>query len=248
MKNKWVYLIGVVITAELAWFFWPTAEPTAELTPTPNRCPIHLPKGLPTGEATENDTIVVRDIYCLGADPDTKFADWVAYKLDRQTIGNSQTETERVWEPDPELDPAVTLEPEDYERAYKTLGIDRGHLAPLASFRGANWQQTNYLSNIVPQDSNFNRGVWADLEEDIRDMARTETIYVITGTAYLEEMPTLPGADEPHRIPSALWTIVDTKKGRQAWYFPQNTNATTPDEGAIDPQRLQDIINITIPQ
>ncbi|MFZ9740194.1 MAG: DNA/RNA non-specific endonuclease [Prochlorotrichaceae cyanobacterium] len=188
--------------------------------------------------------IVSRDIYCLAADPETKFADFVAFRLDATTIGSSQVKTDREWEPDPDLDPAITLEPEDYRGANAAIGTDRGHLAPLASFKGANWQQTNYLSNIVPQDSDFNRGVWADLENDIRDMARRETIYVVVGTAYLESMPSLPGADEPHVIPSGLWTIVTSSAGTQAWYFDQDTTAKDPAQGEIPIADLEAMLGI----
>ena len=215
-------------------------------TPSPasNPCPVHLPQGIPKGPAMANDAIVVRDIYCLANDPDTKFADFVAYRLDTTTLGTSGTDQEREWEPDPDLDPAVTLEPDDYKGAYQALGTDRGHLAPLASFRGVNWQQVNYLSNIVPQRSGFNRGVWQELESDIRDMARQGPVYVITGTAYLETMPTLPGADEPHVIPSGLWTIATTSQGTQAWYFDQDTNARTPEEGVMRLEALEEMVGL----
>jgi endonuclease G, mitochondrial len=228
--------------------------PAASLNPSPpsqppqsNPCPIHLPKGLPTGEPIANDTIISRDIYCLAADPDTKFATFVAYRLDAQTIGTSGADTDREWQADPDLNPDITLEPEDYKGAYKTIGVDRGHLAPLASFKGVNWQETNYLSNIVPQDSGFNRGVWADLEDYERELDREKPTWIITGTAYLEKMPQLPNADEAHIVPSALWKILITNEGTEAFYFEQYTTATDYRQGAASLETIESMTGLDFP-
>lgn len=163
-------------------------------------CPVHLPYGIPTGTPPTND-FIVRDIYCLSSNDKTKFADFVAYHLDKLTISGDANQ-QRIWQPDPNINPKETLEPEDYKGAYNALGTDRGHLAPLASFRGKNWQQTNYLSNIVPMKSVLNRSTWADLEDYERDTVRKYgEAYIITGTLYSEDypMPKLPQADESHQ-------------------------------------------------
>lgn len=64
---------------------------------------------------------------------ETKFADWVAYRLDLATV-DGPSQDERNYLPDSYLDPDETLEPEDYDSAF--------------------------LSNIVPQESGLNRGGW----------------------------------------------------------------------------------------
>jgi endonuclease G, mitochondrial len=49
----------------------------------------------------------------------------------------------------------------------------RGHRAPLASFKGADAaRKLNYLANITPQTANLNAGPWARLEEAGRDKVR----------------------------------------------------------------------------
>ncbi|MCP4991762.1 MAG: hypothetical protein GY928_38590 [Colwellia sp.] len=40
------------------------------------------------------------------------------------------------------------------------------------------------------------------------NIAEQDTIFVITGTLYEKDMPMLPGADEPHKIPSGYWKII----------------------------------------
>lgn len=168
----------------------------------------HFFYGCPAGESPDND-LIIRDIYALSSNDETKLADWVAYGLDKKTITGTVT-TRRNFKADPWLDDHETLEPDDYIGAYAALEMDRGHQAPLASFKGTDlWQETNYLSNITPQKSDLNRGLWRELEGRVRDLVQTEGVaYVMTGPLYERETDSLPGADEPHRIPSGYWKIV----------------------------------------
>ena len=158
---------------------------------------------VPTGE------IVVRSIYVLSSDPQTKFASWVAYRVTASSIGPTAA---RKWKADPALAEADTLEPDDYDHANAVIGTDRGHQAPLASFTGTrHWESTNLLSNITPQLSALNQGPWRKLEEAVRSLAKIRDgtgVYVVTGPLFEREMPTLPAADEDHQIPSGYWKVI----------------------------------------
>ncbi len=168
----------------------------------------HFLYGYPLGAPAYSD-LIIRDIYALSANDSTRMADWVAYRLERWMLeGNRRLN--RVWRPDPWLEEDERLEPEDYRGASRELRMDRGHLAPLASFKGTrNWEESNYLSNIAPQKDALNRGPWRMLEEAERDLLQyTEPIYVMAGPLYEHPMPPLPGADEPHRVPSGFWKII----------------------------------------
>jgi len=167
--------------------------------------------GLPTGTPSTNN-LIIRDIYTLSSNDETKFADWVAYRLDKKTV-IGDVKTKRNWKPDPLLNDSETLEPADYKDAYRVLNTDRGHQAPLASFKGTDsWQETNYLSNITPQKATLNRGVWKKIENKVRKLVKTgKTVYVMTGTLYERDMPPLPKADEPHKVPSGYWKIIIVK-------------------------------------
>ncbi len=164
--------------------------------------------GYPTGTQSTND-LIIRNIYALSSNDETKFADWVAYRLDKETV-TGDVETKRKWKPDPLLEDDETLEPADYKDAHAILKTDRGHQAPLASFKGTDdWADTNYLSNITPQKSNLNQGPWKTLESKVRKLAKDDNIvYVMTGTLYEREMQPLPKADEPHKVPSGYWKII----------------------------------------
>ena len=161
----------------------------------------------PTGKSGQT---IERPIYTLHNNSSTKFANWVAYKVTKNTIdGPSRT---RTWRADPNISSAYTLEPADYTDAAAVLGTDRGHQVPLAAFSNtAYWAMTNYLSNITPQSANLNQGAWVKLETAVRNLARTgQDVYVVTGPLYEWYFGTLPRADEGHTIPSGYFKVVIT--------------------------------------
>ncbi len=145
---------------------------------------IHAPHclhGCPSGAPATND-LIIREIYILSSNDRTKFADWVAYRVTKDTIGPSPS---RKWKSDPMLDTVETLEADDYDEANATIKTDPGHQVPLASFaRTDHAQETNYLSNITPQKSALNQGPWKRLETALRDLAKQqdfEAVYVMSG-------------------------------------------------------------------
>lgn len=165
----------------------------------------HCLAGCPTGGGPGR--IIVRPIYTLQNDAETKFADWVAYAVIKDWIGPTE---ERRWKADPLLPADATLEPADYTKAFATIHTDRGHQVPLASFTSTPWwEDTNVLSNITPQRSDLNRGPWLALESAVRDVARSgPVVHVLSGPFHDGEPMSLPGADEPHQVPSGYWKIV----------------------------------------
>lgn len=161
--------------------------------------------GCPAGGSTQT---LERDAYVLNNNRDTRMANWVAYRITKESM---QTGRPRNWRKDPELPAADTLSPDAYKKAYEILKVDRGHQAPLASMGGtSDWGALNYLSNITPQKSILNRGVWAKLESSERTLAKREDIqavYVVTGPFFEGVTETLPG-DPTVKIPSGYWKVI----------------------------------------
>ena len=188
----------------------------------------HCLLGCPATTSMAND-LIVRGIYTLSNNGATKFADWVAYKVEAANLQGPSIS--RNWKQDPLLDATRTLAPDDYIDAHDTLQVDRGHQAPLAAFKGTGMaEQTNYLSNITPQKSELNQGPWVRLEDNVRQLSGRYTVYVMTGPVYEREMPRLPRTMKPHRIPSGYWKIVAVEEAGQpggvrvtAFFFEQDT-------------------------
>lgn len=150
-----------------------------------------------------------RQAYTLNNNGSTKFANWVSYKITKDSPASGRP---RTWKTDPDVPAGETLDPVDYNGANVALKIDRGHQANLASMGGVpDWQTLNYLSNITPQKSDLNQGPWARLEDQERNLSKDPTVdqvIVATGPLYEHFVGTLPGTNKVHTIPSGYWKII----------------------------------------
>lgn len=139
--------------------------------------------------------------YSICYDIDKLVPHWVAYPLHNCYIGNSGRTNE--WSFDDAYytlnssgyydkryiytDPVIpqSLQQNIEAGGYQGNG-DRGHMLPSAS-RTADYNtnaQTFYATNMMPQYSQFNQGVWATLEDDVRGWRCADTLYVVTGTLF----------------------------------------------------------------
>ena len=130
---------------------------------------------------------------------------WSAEFISKDRV-QSARKIERTSEFFPETNVPIgeRAELDDYRRS----GFDRGHLAPSGNMPNKEAQAESFsLANIVPQNGELNRGLWADLESDVRDtVVRYGVGYVVTGPLFLgAEIETL------HRrvmIPTHIWKAV----------------------------------------
>lgn len=104
-------------------------------------------------------------------------ARWVAYPLHTCYIGS--TGRTEAWAYDPSISTSYQAPPRTYGG-----GWTRGHQIPSADRTKtleAN-KQTFYMSNMTPQDYDYNSGIWLDLENRVRNTYRcNDTLYVVTG-------------------------------------------------------------------
>ena len=108
-------------------------------------------------------------------------AEWSAYCL-RAFMLQKNAKRTNDFRPDPEiLGGSATLA--DYKRS----GYDRGHLTPAGDmvFSREAMSETFYMSNMCPQAAAFNRGIWKDLEDQVREWGR------LYGAAYVVSGPVL---------------------------------------------------------
>ncbi|MBI1286576.1 MAG: DNA/RNA non-specific endonuclease [Flavobacteriales bacterium] len=177
----------------------------------------HFFMGFPYGAPATND-LIFHDIYVLSSNDDTKFADWVAYRLTVHEV-DGDLGLERNWHSEEWLDDDETLEASDYSGANAAQDYERGHQAPLGSFKHSlDASQTNLLSNITPQKSDLNQGPWVKLENAVRELVlKHGTVYVMTGPLYERDMPPLPKANEEHKVPSGYWKVVILPTGKSTF-------------------------------
>ena len=93
---------------------------------------------------------------------------------------------------------------------YRGSGYDRGHLAPAAdmSFSIKTMDESFYMSNMSPQKGEFNRGIWKDLEAQVRSFAISEKdIFVVTGPI-LPKTKTITIGQNKVTVPDAYYKVV----------------------------------------
>ncbi|MFZ5451351.1 MAG: DNA/RNA non-specific endonuclease [Thermodesulfobacteriota bacterium] len=161
--------------------------------------------------ASASNPMIIRDLYALSMNGQTKLADWVCYHLTpHETQGT--LDLERKWRNDPWLEKGEALEasPKDDYDEVKAKKIDRGHMTPLASVKGSRFaSQVNFYSNIVPQKADLNAGPWGRLEDKVRGLVdKYGHVWGMSGPLYEKEMPPLPQTAKDHKVPSGFWMIV----------------------------------------
>lgn len=188
----------------------------------------HCLGGCPVGAPAGNQ-VIARSLYTLSYNQEKKVADWVAYIVTPGSIGVA-TNLSRQPLNDPYV--ASTLSPADFTSEATGEGTGEhlvlNYFAPLVSFAGTPfWSEVNYLTNMVPRNSELNRGSWYGLEWAVRNLAnRTAGLYVVTGPIYdagfAVSEQTL-NTDTPHKIPSGFFkVIVDGEGNVGAFSFPQD--------------------------
>lgn len=206
MKSPALTLV-FLITVSLPLFSYDPAEVHS----------FHAPWGIPGG-TPEGSDLIFRQLYTVSTNDETKLLNWIAFHLTPELVANTY-DVGRGYATDPLLEPHETLEERsgrgDYTGAYARdrSGYDRGHMFPRGAATGSPLadQQINYLSNIAPQRSLLNQGLWRYMEQGYQDFIQRsgQALYALVGPYYLRgEYDRLPGADEEHRVPHGFWTIV----------------------------------------
>ena len=139
--------------------------------------------GAPISKITKDNQYLIKKVYAIHYRYDKKTAEYVVEHPTKEDIlcGSKRQDDFR---PDPEI-------PEKHQSKlsdYAGNPYDRGHLVPAGnSTKNADtMSESFFLSNMVPQVPNHNRGIWKQLEKCVRNWVVNEgkDLYVISGTAY----------------------------------------------------------------
>lgn len=156
---------------------------------------------LPT---TKNGKIIEHHYFTLSYVEKYEQAEWVAYELTKARIVNGNLERSDDFRPDPSI-PTGSATPEDYSNS----GYDRGHLVPAGDmeFSETAMSETFYMSNMSPQVSAFNRGIWKHLEEQIRKWTiQNSHLYIVTGGVLSDDLPKMRRTKV--RIPKYFYKVI----------------------------------------
>jgi endonuclease G len=226
----------------------PAARPHAEAqadAPQPQSCDDHFVDGQAPritnpklDKATEALCFNVFSVLHSGI---TRTPLWSAEHLQAQNIAAAQElSRENSFHSEPRLPSSQRAELSDYARS----GYDRGHMAPNGDMPDRDSQRDSFsLANIVPQDGENNRNLWAGIEGAVRKMAKKEgDLYVVTGPAFL-------GSDLKKignvLVPTHLYKLVYSPRQRAgaAWFVENTADAKA---NVIPIPELERIIGIDL--
>jgi DNA/RNA endonuclease G (NUC1) len=144
--------------------------------------------GEPADGDPGDDLIVRHEQFTASYNPNRGSPNWVSYDLDAAHFGPEDRCDCFTMDPDlPASLPRISTDDYTNAGAIAGFGIDRGHMTrSFDRTTGSLDNARTYLfSNVVPQASDMNQGPWANLENDLGDLARVQgkEVYIITGPA-----------------------------------------------------------------
>ncbi len=206
----------------------PDVEPNASIYPT-----------------TTTDQVISHEFYTLSYSEKHEQAEWVAYQLTRESLQVPNVERTNNFRPDPKVRKASAS-----ARDYVGTGYQRGHLAPAAdmAFSEAAMSESFLMSNMSPQISNFNGGIWRELEETVRDWAyRFGHVYVVTGPVLTRGIREKIG-DNKVSVPDLFYKVILDYSGTEhkaiAFLIPNEVSDKPITDFAVSIDQVEEITGI----
>lgn len=186
--------------------------------PIDDKAPTFVYHGAPVSKIVKDNQYLVKKYYAIHYRYDTKTPEYVVEHLTKEKIEGPAKRRD-----DFRVDPEV---PEKYSAQlsdYAGNPYDRGHLVPGAdnTQNEEAMSESFFLTNMVPQVPNHNRGIWKQLETFCRNWTlEGKDIYIVSGTTYNKEYKTI--GDNKVGVPDYIWkVVVDAKTNKGiAFFFP----------------------------
>jgi len=195
-------------------------------------------RGNPGAGGTE---IIVRHLFAASINDNNGIADWVAYRVLKDTVGVASL-LPRFWVEDNLLsvnsslaefvDSATQLNQPDLsgraDQSYRINEIiidaeDQGRLTPMSSFASTPyWSELNYLSNLASLPNDLRIGSWSRLNQAINELAaRIGEVFVISGPLYRIQngLQLDASANDSLDAPAAFFKVVATDTSHAAFIF-----------------------------
>ena len=189
------------------------------------------------------DETINRDFYQLEYNEEHEQANWVYYRLDISILQGEAKRKDNFKEDSLITSFSASL------NDYKGSGYDRGHLCPAGSMKinQKAMDQTFFMSNISPQKPGFNRGIWKQLEQLIRDWVyEYKEIHVVTGPMLIGEMNGTIGENNVS-VPNFFYKVIYTPDngGKMIGFILENQASNSALEcNAYTVAKIQSLTNI----
>ena len=171
---RWLSL-GLWVVAALAWNA--ALLPASATIGLAYQMQLGNPSNAATNPANTNHYLIQRTVEAIDYNATLREPNWASWDLTAGDVGSSGRSSSFFT--DTNLPPGFyEVTPTDYSGS----GYDRGHMCP-SDDRTDNTTDNDlvfYMSNIIPQASNNNQGVWADFETYCRSLASAGNELLIT--------------------------------------------------------------------
>lgn len=180
---------------------------------------------------TDPSCLIIHQSYILEYSKKHKQARWVFYKLVYDSL-DPYLKRRGSFEED-SLIPFSSATLQDYnDKDNEGKRYDRGHLKPAADSKTSrqDMQESFYLSNISPQNQSFNRGIWQQLEDQVRLFSKeNQELFIITGPCLRDGLPVI-GENQvsvPEMFFKVVYDLKEPEKKAIAFLMP-NRNLSLP--------------------
>lgn len=184
--------------------------------PIDDQCPQFTLRGAPVSSLQPGTTqYLCKSNYAIHYRYDTKTAEYVVEHVTLPTV-TGPFKREDDFRPDP----AVPKQFQSQLSDYAGNPYDRGHLAPAGDNTHSDdaMSESFFLTNMVPQVPNHNRGIWKQLETAVRNwVLEGKDIYVVSGTIYAGQYLTI-GRNQVG-VPTHMWKVIVDRKSAKAIAF-----------------------------
>ncbi len=168
---------------------------------------------------SSNGEYIKHYAYSLLYNEEYEQAHWVAYQLTSEELTPNFKRTDKF------ISDTAVVSGSASDQDYKGSGFDRGHLAPAADMVWSKqaMDESFYYSNICPQLAGFNRGIWKELEVQVRDWAREYgSVYITTGSICTASSQTI--GENQVSVPTGFYKTIlvynDSLQGGIGFVFP----------------------------
>ena len=160
--------------------------------------------------------------YDLGYSYEHNMALWSKYILDSEKLENVVPRPKKRFILDENL-PKRTITHDDYTKS----GYDRGHLTPVDdlqySYESAS--STFVITNVVPMEKSFNRGIWQRLENYVSDFIEKYNEAIIVTGPIFEGSLSYMGRDSNIPIPTGFYKLLVSDKCTEVYIVPHKNSS-----------------------
>ena len=192
-------------------------------------------------EPSSRGQLVKHTYYSLSYSEENEQAEWVYYKLNPEMLKQKVKRRNNYY-----LDTNIITHSAS-KKDYLDQEYHKGHLIPARDmlFSKHAMLESFYMSNIAPQNSSFNQGIWRRLENRIREWVNFEgEMHIVTGGIFSNNLGKI-GLNHV-TIPAYFYKIIYSEENNKmiGFIIPNKKNSSELKDLAYSVDSIESLTNI----